>query len=104
MLEKSLEYWAGLCAMILYLASRPDEGVTIARRILQTGAAALLALALSAPLAPWVRDSETLAAVLIMALGITLLDLLRALSKDASIARAARKVVLRQFGDDGDRK
>lgn len=74
MLNKPLEYWAVLIGMVLYAASRDAEKEALMRRVVKTGASAFLAFGLSPSLAPYMRDSEMVATVAVMAFGLLALD------------------------------
>lgn len=74
MLNKPLEYWAVLIGMVLYAASRDAEKEALARRVVKTGASAFLAFGLSPSLAPYMRGSEMVATVAVMAFGLLALD------------------------------
>ena len=74
MLNKPLEYWAVLIGMVLYAASRDAEKEPLIKRVVKVAASAFLAVGLSPSLAPYLRGSETAAAVAIMAFGLLILD------------------------------
>ena len=82
MLNKPLEYWAVLIGMVLYAASRDAEKEPLIKRVIKTAASAFLAVGLSPALAPYLRGSENVAAVAIMALGLLLLDAATAVISD----------------------
>lgn len=82
MLNKPLEYWAVLIGMVLYAASRDAEKEALWRRMVKTVASAFLAVGLSPALAGYMRDSETMATVAIMAFGMMALDVATALIGD----------------------
>jgi len=82
MFSKPPEYWAVLAGMVLYMAIKNAADNPLKFRILKTLASALLTLGFSEDLAPWVRDSETLAAIAIMAGGLILLDTLTSIMSD----------------------
>ena len=87
MLNKPLEYWAVLIGMILYVAARNAESEAFWRRIAKTGASALLAIGGSGELAPYLRNSEALATVAIMAFGLFVLDIGSALIQDRAFIK-----------------
>ncbi len=74
MLNKPLEYWAVLIGMVLYAASRDAEKEPLVKRVVKVAASAFLAVGLSPSFAPYLRGSETAAAVAIMAFGLLILD------------------------------
>lgn len=82
MLNKPLEYWAVLIGMVLYAASRDAEKEALWRRVVKTIASAFLAVGLSPALAPYLRGSETVATVAVMAFGMMALDVATALIGD----------------------
>lgn len=82
MLNKPLEYYAVLAGMVLYVASRDAEKEALWRRIVKTIASAFLAIGLSPALAQYLRGSENMATVAIMALGMLALDVTTALVGD----------------------
>lgn len=79
---KSFEYWAVMLAMILWLATRDAERESIMRRITKTAASGALAYGLSPFFAPYLKDSEEMAVVLVMGVGLIALDVLTALIGD----------------------
>ena len=81
-MNKPLEYWAVLVGMVLYAATRDAEREPIWRRIVKTLASGFLTVGLSPSVAPYLRDSETLAAVALMAFGMLALDMATALVAD----------------------
>ncbi len=82
MFEKPLEYWAALAGMVLYTASRDAENEIILRRVAKIFASALLTIGTSPTFAAYLKISEILAAVLIMAVGLIALDVLTAIISD----------------------
>lgn len=82
MFQKPIEYWAVLIGMVLYAATRDAEREPIIKRIAKVGSSAALALGLSPSLAPWLRDSETFATVVVMAFGMLALDVVTAIIAD----------------------
>jgi len=84
---KSLEYWAVIIGMILYVMSRDAEREPVARRAVKTVASAFLSYGLSPTLAPIARGSEVLAALAIMAFALVLLDTITALFADREFVK-----------------
>jgi hypothetical protein len=87
MLNKPLEYWAVLIGMVLYAAARDAEREALWRRLAKTGASGFLAVGLSPDVAPYLRNSETLATVAIMAFGMIVLDVVTALLQDRAFIK-----------------
>ena len=87
MFGKSLEYWAVIIGMILYVMSRDAEREPVARRAVKTVASAFLSFGLSPTLAPMARGSEVLAALAIMAFALVLLDTITALFADREFVK-----------------
>lgn len=81
-MNKPLEYWAVLLGMVLYAATRDAEKEPLVKRIVKTLASAFLTIGLTPTLAPWVNESEMAAAVIIMAFGMIVLDVVTALVSD----------------------
>lgn len=102
MFQKPLEYWAVLIGMVLYAASRDAESQPLAKRLVKVGASAFLALGLSPSLAPWVSGSESIATVLIMAVGLVALDVLVALVADREFIKDLIRRRLGGGGGDGN--
>jgi hypothetical protein len=92
MFHKPLEYWFVLFGMVLYAATRDAENQPLAKRYGKVLASAFLAVGLAPELAPYLRGSETIATVAIMAVGILVLDVGVALLQD----RAFIKSLIRQ--------
>jgi hypothetical protein len=82
MLGKSWEFWAVLLGMAVYVATRDAETESLSKRVSKTLASGLLAFGLAPTIAPWVRDNEIAAAVVVMAFGLIILDLVTALILD----------------------
>ena len=87
MFGKSLEYWAVIIGMILYVMSRDAEREPVARRAVKTVASAFLSYGLSPTLAPIARGSEVLPALAIMAFALVLLDTITALFADREFVK-----------------
>lgn len=81
-MNKPLEYWAVLLGMVLYAATRDAEKQPLVKRIVKTLASALLTLGLTPSFAPFVQQSEMVAAVIIMAFGMIILDVATAIVSD----------------------
>lgn len=87
MMQKPLEYWAVLVGMVLWAAARDAEREAIWRRLVKTSASGFLAFGLTPTVAPYLRGSETAAAVAIMAFGLAALDLMTALLADRAFIK-----------------
>lgn len=98
MLNKPLEYWAVLIGMVLYAATRDAEREPILKRAAKIGSSAALALGLSPAIAPYLRDSETFATVVIMAFGMLALDVGTALVSDRDFIRG---LIQKRLGGNG---
>ena len=81
MLTKPLEYWAVLVGMVFYAATRA-ESEALWKRIIKVLASAFLTVGLTPTIAPYVRGSEMVAAVAVMAFGLMALDVATALLAD----------------------
>lgn len=79
---KSIEYWFVLAGMVIYTILRDAESAPIKHRIAKTGASALLTIGLSPSISEYTWDSEVIAAVGIMALGLIVLDVATGLVSD----------------------
>ena len=99
MLDKPWEYWAAILGAMLYVATRDAETESLSRRVAKTIASALLAIGLAPGTASYVGDNEIAAAVLLMAFGTLVLDILTALILDRDLIKS---IVRRRFGGDGD--
>lgn len=99
MLGKSLEYWAVLVGMVLYVMSRDAEREPLLRRAVKTAASAFLSYGLSPTLAPLTRNSEVLAALATMALALVALDTVTALVADREFVK---DLVKRRVGGRSD--
>lgn len=82
MFYKPLEYWAVLLGMVIYVGMKNADTDSLRKRIGKTGASALLAIGFAPELAVYTRNSETIAAAVIMSLGLILLDAATALIMD----------------------
>ena len=101
-LGKPWEFWVAVAGAALYTATRDAEKAPIKKRLLKTLSSAALAYALADELAPFTRNSESLAAVIIMVLGLIMLDLLTALISDRALIVSIIKS--RMGGGDTDGK
>lgn len=100
MFGKSIEYWAVLGGMVLYVMSRDAETESVSRRIMKTAASAFLSYGLSPTIAPWTWDSEVVAAIAIMAFALIILDTMTALLMDRAFIKDLIRRRLGQKGDD----
>lgn len=87
-MNKPVEYWAVLIGMVLYAATRDADRQPWAKRYGKVLASAFLALGLSPELAPYLRGSETLATVAVMAVGIVVLDVIVAVVADRDFIKS----------------
>ena len=88
---KPIEYWFVIAGMVLYLLTREGGRRTMRVRLTETAASGLLAIGLSPSIAPYVRGSETVAAVVFMAGGILVLDAGIALLRDKAWVQSILK-------------
>ncbi len=86
-MQKPIEYWAALIGMMLWVAAKDAEREALWRRILKIAASGLLTIGLTPTVAPFLRDSETAAAVALMAFGLSALDLMTALLADRAFIK-----------------
>jgi uncharacterized membrane protein YoaK (UPF0700 family) len=98
-MNKPIEFWAVLLGMVIYVASRDAEREPVAKRVAKTLASALLTIGLSPTIAPWVRGSELLAAVAVMAFSMIVLDVATALLGDRDFIKSI--IAKRLGGKDG---
>lgn len=96
---KSVEYWAVFAGMALYVIARDAETESLSRRAMKTAISALLAIGFAPTLAPYLRDSETIATVAIMGFGLFTLDTVTALITDREFVK---ELVRRRFGGGGN--
>ncbi len=95
MLQKPLEYWAVLIGMVLYAAARDAQHEQLWTRAVKVAASAFLTFGLSPTVAPYLRGSETAAAVAVMAFGQLALDVLTALVGDREFIK---DLIKQRFG------
>lgn len=86
-MQKPLEYWAVLIGMMLWVAAKDAEREALWRRLVKIAASALLTIGMTPTVAPFLRDSETAAAVALMAFGLAALDLMTALLADRAFIK-----------------
>lgn len=82
MFGKPWEFWIALIGAAIYTATRDAEKAPVKQRLTKTLSSAALAYALADELAPFTRNSESLAAVIIMVVGLFILDVMTALVSD----------------------
>lgn len=99
MFDKSLEFWAIIVGMSVYVATRDAEKEPLQKRMIKVVTSGFLTIGLVPELAPFVQDSEGTAAVLIMAFGILILDLLSALVSDRAFIT---EIIKRHIGGSKD--
>jgi hypothetical protein len=95
MLGKEIEFWAVVAGMAFYVAARDAEKEAPLKRIAKTAASAFLAYGLADGVAPYLNNSPTFAAVLIMGFGLIILDVGTALLMDRDLIK---ELVRRKFG------
>lgn len=95
---KSVEYWATLAAMVLYVVVRDAEKDPLSVRLVKTLASALLTYGLSPSVAPLLNGSELFAVVVVMALGLITLDVLAALISDREFIKSIIRERFRNRG------
>jgi hypothetical protein len=95
MLGKEIEFWAVVAGMAFYAAARDAEKEAPLKRISKTAASAFLAYGLADGVAPYLNNSPTFAAVLIMGFGLIILDVGTALLMDRDLIK---DLVRRKFG------
>jgi uncharacterized membrane protein YoaK (UPF0700 family) len=100
-MNKPIEFWAVLLGMVIYVASRDAEREPVAKRVAKTLASALLTIGLSPTIAPWVRGSELLAAVAVMAFSMIVLDVATALLGDRDFIKS---IIAKRLGGGEDGK
>ena len=99
MFGREIEFWAVLFGMALYVATRDAEKEPLVRRIGKTAASALLAYGLADSFAPYLGNSPTFAAVVVMGFGLILLDLGTALLMDRALIE---ELIRRKIGGSKD--
>jgi len=97
--DKGLEYWAVIVGMSIYVVTRDTDKDALKKRLGKTVTSAFLAYGLSDDLAGFVGDNETFAALIIMAFGLFVMDLVIALLLD----REFIKEMIRNKMGKGDR-
>lgn len=86
-MNKPLEYWAALIGMMLWVAAKDAEREALWRRLLKIVASALLTIGMTPTVAPYLRGSDTAAAVALMAFGLSVLDLMTAIMADRAFIK-----------------
>lgn len=74
MIQKPIEYWIGVVAVAIYVATKNAESDPIWKRTVKTIVSGGLTVALSPTIAIYLGANETWAAVIIMAIGFMVLD------------------------------
>lgn len=87
MFEKPITYWFAIVGVSLWLMGRDAETEGLSRRVVKTIASALMAIGLTKDISEWLGFSETIAAVMIMAFGLMILDLATALIADRTFIK-----------------
>lgn len=92
--ERPPEFWIGLVAATMYVF-RKSEAKGVVTRMLEAGVSGGLGFSLAASASTWTGGSETIAAVLITAVGYLGLDILTSLVADRQFIR---DILVRRFG------
>lgn len=95
MLGKTWEFWAVVLGMAVYVATRDAETEAFPKRAAKTFASALLAYGLAPEIAPWTGNNEIVAAVVVMAFGLLVLDVMTALLLDRDFIK---EVIRKRLG------
>lgn len=98
---KPWEFWIALLGAAIYTATRDAEKAPIRKRAAKTLSSAALAYALADELAPFTRNSESLASVIIMVLGLIVLDLMTALVSDRAFIMSLIRAKMGGGKDNG---
>lgn len=98
LVDKPLEFWAALIGMIVYVAIRDAEQEPFWKRGAKTFASALLTLGLAPTTAVYLRNSEVLAAVLLMAFGMLVLDTLTSIGSNTEFIKDVIKLWIGRGG------
>ncbi|KQI66972.1 hypothetical protein AN189_18125 [Loktanella sp. 3ANDIMAR09] len=88
MLNKPVEFWLIVAGMLIYVATRAAENDPIMMRAAKAATAGLLGVGGSHEVAPFVRGSEVIAAVLIMAFAQLVLDVATAIMSDREFIKS----------------
>jgi len=99
MLGKTWEFWAVVLGMAFYVATRDAETEALPKRVVKTAASALLAYGLAPEIAPWTGGNEIVAAVVVMAFGLLVLDVATALLMDRDFIK---EVIRNRLGGGKD--
>ncbi|MCB5199013.1 hypothetical protein LGQ03_07155 [Loktanella sp. TSTF-M6] len=94
-MNKPIEFWCIVAGMLIYVATRSAENDPIMMRFAKALTAGLLAVGGSHEVAPYVRGSEVIAAVLIMAFAQLALDVGTAIFSDREFIKA---LIQKRFG------
>lgn len=94
MLDRPPEFWVGVGAAALYVF-RKSETKHFGLRITEAGVSGGLGFSLAPSAAQWAGGSETIAAVLITALGYLGLDVLTSIVADRAVIR---EIIMRRLG------
>lgn len=87
MITKPWEFWSVLAAMAIYVITRNSETENIYKRITKTIMSGLLTVGMTDDVAPYVNNSHTIAAVLIMGFGLIILDIITGLLADKELIK-----------------
>lgn len=93
--SKTLEFWAVIAGMSVYIATRDAETESISKRVSKVVASAFLTIGLSPVMSGYFNIGETASAVVIMAFGLIVLDLLTALVNDREFMK---EMIKNKFG------
>lgn len=98
-LDRSVEFWVGLIAAVLYVFQR-SQSKSILTRAVEAGISGGIGFAVAPAAAAWTGNVEAIAAVVVTALGYLGLDILTSIVAD----RAAIRQLLIQWLSRGASK
>lgn len=94
-----LKFLAAVVAVGIWATFRHAETEPLSRRLSKTAASGLLSYGLAADVAPWVGGSEALAAVVLMAFGLLVLDIVAGLLADRELLK---EIIKKRISGGGD--
>lgn len=97
--SKTVEFWAVIIGMSVYIATRDAETESVSKRASKVVASGFLAIGLSPVMSDYFGIGETASAVVIMAFGLIILDLLTALVKDREFMK---ELIKKKLGGDSN--
>lgn len=95
MMDKPITHWLAMVGVGLWVMGRDAETEGLSRRIVKTAASGFLAAGLSSDFSSYFGFSESIAAVIIMAFGLMLLDLITAIIADRTFIK---EMISKRFG------